>query len=673
MAQIQTSSAQSVAKISAFLGLNEDPDGATSLRVGEMAVMRNFRISRSGHLQKRPGTRLVMRLPADGEAFGGGDDDGEQAELFATHIPEEDGDYFEKLETAPIVPGDAIIDQITFERTVFHGLWTGAVRGHTVVLCNLGGYVLGLDLPGREYVNLGVAAKAKTTFFSFDDKVYMLDGTNYYVWDGGEGGFHVVEGYAPVVLTATTPGGAGTPLESVNRLTGKRRVQFSPDGTAKVFHLPQQNVIIYKVENLAAKNVLYPQDGVVTLDDNDGTITFSTAPSAGTNTIEVTYSVTSELRNDVCCMRFAELYNGAQDTRVFLYGDGSNRAIYSGVCYDTGKPSAEYFPDLCEVEVGEKNTPITALVRQYSRLMAFKSGSAWSIQYGDITLDDGSAAAAFYVSPVNRQLGNDALGQVKLLENDPLSMDGGCIYLWHYANGYVTNNATAAKRISDRVAHTLERFDLSKVKTVNVRRDQEFWFLYGHEALIYNYGNDTWYLYDALPFDELVEVEGEIYGLGNNGRVVHLSRAYTDDDDGHDEDVEDENGGVSARRPATRAIACYAETGYMDFGRAWQFKYSPMLFVAVKPEIGAGVWVTVRSSRKGLYPDKIASGNLSTFEDMNFTRFSFVTNRRPQVRRLKLKVKKSAYYQIIYKLDDKVSTATVLETDVRVRYAGYAK
>lgn len=654
MARISSSSVQSVAKINRFFGLNEDPDGATALKTGEMSVMRNFRVSRGGHLQKRPGTRLVMQLPmVDDWNPDGGD---QPAELLGAGNSE-------RPEVPPDYPGDAQMDPITGERVVFHGLWTGVVKGREVVLCNLGGRVLSLDLAARTYAEIGTAAQSKTTFFAFDDKIYMLDGTDYHAWDGGEGGFQPVEGYIPIVLTATTPQGAGTVLESVNRLTGKRRVQFSPDGVEKVFHLPQQNVTIHKVEGTDIQR---------TFDTSAGTVTFSTPPTAGTNTIEVTYSVTSELRADVVHMRFAELYNGAQDTRVFLYGDGTNKAIYSGICHDSGKPSAEYFPDLYEVTVGEKNTPITALVRQYSRLMAFKPGSAWCIQYGDITLDGGMVTAAFYTSPVNRQIGNDAVGQVRLLENDPLTMDGGSIYLWHNTNGYVTNNATAAKRISDRVAHTLEGFDLSRIKTCNVLNNQEFWFLYGHKALIYNYANDTWYLYDGLPFDEIVEVEGEVYGLGNNGRVVHLSRAYTSDDDGHDETVENANG-EPVTRPVIRAIDCYAETGYMDFSRAWQFKYSPMLFVAVKPEVGAGVWVTVRSSRKGLYPDKIASGNLSTFEDMNFARFSFTTNRRPQVRRLKLKVKKSPYYQIIYKISDMVSTATVLETDVRIRYAGYAK
>ena len=64
---------------------------------------------------------------------------------------------------------------------------------------------------------------------------------------------------------------------------------------------------------------------------------------------------------------------------------------------------------------------------------------------------------------------------------------------------------------------------------------------------------------------------------------------------------------------------------------------------------------------------------MSRFESVDFSHFSFITNRKPQVRRLKLKVKKAAFYRIIYKSQDKTATSTVIETDVRLRYAGVVK
>lgn len=600
MARIMAGAENTVVQIRAFLGLNENPDGETTLKVGEFSRMRNFRITQDRHLQKRPGAKALLQLPTVG--------------------------------TGPHL----------------FGVWHGMVGGQEHTLANYDGKLLDVDLTAHTWREVGTAAAASTQFFGFGGKVYALDGSHYQAWDGGAGQFAEVEGYIPLIQTATTPGGSGSRLENVNRLNGKRRVEFSPDGTAKTFQLPEKNI-----SQILGVKVDGVQSQGHTTDWAAGTVTLTTAPAEGTNTVEVTYQKGTGARSEVTGMRFAELFNGAADTRVFLYGDGSNRAIYSGVEYTTGQPSAEYFPDLGEVAVGESNTPVTALTRHFGRLMAYKPGSAWVITAGDLTTQSGRLTAAFYVTPVNRQFGNEAMGQVKLLENDPLTLEGGSAYQWHNSGGYISNNENNAKRISDRVAETLSGFDMTKVRTYNIKGNHEFWLMHGADALIYNYANDTWYFYQDLPFRELVEADGMLFGFAPDGRVVHFHRAY--------------------RKDCEAVIDCYAETGAMDFGRDWQQKYSPVLFVAIRPENHARIYVTVESNRRSGYPEKLVSANLSTLANVDFAHFSFVTNRKPQVRRLRLKVKKAAFYRIIFKSRDKSATSTVIETDVRLRYAGNVK
>lgn len=647
MARLTGGSDNTVVQIRAFLGLNENPDGETTLKVGEFSRMHNFRITQDKHLQKRPGSKEIGRIVVHNyweQNNGGG------VELLSA--AKDDG---ETPEIPPVDPGEDIpvnlpvLDPVTNEKVHLFGVWHGRVMGKGHTLANYDGTVYDIDMTEETPpVAVGQCAPARTSFFPFNERVYLLDGKHYMVWDGGEAGFRDVEGYIPLIQTATTPGGAGTLLENVNRLTGKRRVEFSPDGEANTFQLPEKDINEVLAVTLDGETAT----GYET-DSSKGTVTLAAVPPEGTNTLTVTYRKGEGARCEVTAMRYAEFYNGATDARVFLYGDGSNRAIYSGVEYASGKPSAEYFPDLFEVAVGESNTPVTALVRHYSRLMAYKPGSAWVITAGSITTESGRYTPAFYVSPVNRQFGNEAMGQVKLLENDPLTMDGGSVYQWRNANGYISNSENNAKRVSDRVAATLRGFDVANLKTYNVRQDREFWFLYGTDALLYNYTNDTWYFYKDLPFHEILEIGGKVYGFGNDGRIVHFSRAYRSDDE--------------------KVIDCYAETGAMDFGRDWQLKYSPMLFVAIRPESNARIYVTVESNRRSGYPEKLVSANLSTLEHVDFAHFSFITNRKPQVRRLKLKVKKAAFYRIIYKSKDKSATSTVIETDVRLRYAGVAK
>ena len=492
----------------------------------------------------------------------------------------------------------------------------------------------------------------EVSFFGFGGKVYLLGGGEYKSWDGGtDTAFATVEGYVPLIQTATTPKGEGTLVENVNRLTGKRRVQFSPDGTATVFQLPEKAIN----EVSSVKSGGEPVTNC-TMDLENGTVTFPTAPAAGTNTVEIEYRKGDGARSKVTGMKYSELFNGATDTRVFLYGDGTNRAVYSGVPFATGKASAEYFPDLYELTVGESNTPLTALVRHYSRLMAFKTDSAWAILQGEIGLADGGSTAAFYVQPVNRQFGNEAPGQVRLLENNPLTMDAGSVYQWRSGSSYasyISNNENNAKRISDRVASTIKGFDLKKVLTANIKADHEFWFLHGTRALILNYANDSWYLYDGLPFSRIVEYEGTVIGFSDNGAVVEFSQKYRSD-----------NGAP---------IDCYAATGAMDFDRDWLLKYSPMIFVAMQPASNARIKVTVETNRRSDYPEKTVAYSLATFLHVDFNHFSFATNRKPQVKKVKMKVKKATFYRLIFKSNSASATATVIETDIRLRYAGNVK
>ncbi len=615
MAQIKGKDNSSILKIQAFLGLNENPDGDTTLKVGEMAEMRNFRITQDKHLQIRPGSKTILSLADALSSLGQGNvQDGAETRVY--------------------------------------GVWRGIAGASEHILASFGGHIWDIDAKNGAAKDKGSAPMGEVSFFGFGGKVYLLGGGEYKSWDGGtDTAFATVEGYVPLIQTATTPKGEGTLVETVNRLTGKRRVQFSPDGTATVFQLPEKGIS----EVSSVKSGGEPVTNC-TMDLENGTVTFTAAPTAGTNTVEIEYRKGDGARSEVTGMKYSELFNGATDTRVFLYGDGTNRAVYSGVPFATGRASAEYFPDLYELTVGESNTPLTALVRHYSRLMAFKTDSAWAILQGEIGLADGGSTAAFYVQPVNRQFGNEAPGQVRLLENTPLTMDAGSVYQWRSGSSYasyISNNENNAKRISDRVASTLKGFDLKKVLTANIKADHEFWFLHGTRALILNYANDSWYLYDGLPFSRIVEHEGTVIGFSDNGAVVEFSQKYRSD-----------NGAP---------IDCYAATGAMDFDKDWLLKYSPMIFVAMQPASNARIKVTVETNRRSDYPEKTVAYSLATFLHVDFNHFSFATNRKPQVKKVKMKVKKATFYRLIFKSNSASATATVIETDIRLRYAGNVK
>lgn len=609
MARITGSANERVFQIKAWGGLNENPDGDTKLKMGEAAAMRNFRITRDGNLQRRPGSRKIYSLLTDG------------------------------AEASPV-----------------RGIWSGWVNGKEQLVSACGGKLWRLwNEETGAYIREEIGAidtGREIHFFGFANALYMINGAEYKVWDGTT--LADVGGYRPLVTIAVPPDGGGETLEQVNKLTGARRCWFSPDGSAKTFKLPEKGLLsLDYVKNLSTGENMAA--GSYTADLAAGTVTFTGAPGAGTNTIEIGWTMAENFREQVLAMRWGELYAGTQDTRIFLYGDGSNKAIYSGLDYD-GNPRADYFPDLNEVAVGDANTPITGMIRHYSRLLCFKESSAWTIQYGTISMADGLVTEAFYVTPVNRSIGNVAPGQVRLVLNSPRTLHGSDVYEWKN-NGSYSSNLTVderqAKRISDRIYATVRKFDLARCYCYDDNWGQEYYICQGGRALVHNYAADAWYYYEDFDAVCMANFRGELLYGTSDGKLMHFSTDYLNNDG--------------------RAIDAYWESGSMSFGQDFQRKYSAMIWVGVKPESSAEINVTVQTDRSSSYTEKMVTSSLANFAHVNYAKWSFATNRKPQMSRLKIKAKKFVFYKLIFRTSAADSTATILAADIRVRFTGYAK
>ena len=144
----------------------------------------------------------------------------------------------------------------------------------------------------------------------------------------------------------------------------------------------------------------------------------------------------------------------ARQNRIFLYGNGTNKAYYSGLD-ENGQATAEYFPDLNVLDVGTSNTPITSLIRHYNQLLAFKSDSTFLVDYDYITLSNGTVTAGFYTKALTKDTGNIAPAQVKMVNNFPVSLHGNSAYRWSLFYSSGTQDERQAKEdIRQCRAHT---------------------------------------------------------------------------------------------------------------------------------------------------------------------------------------------------------------------------
>ena len=611
MAEIKATTNEKVFPIKAFLGLNQNPDGDTKLKMGEAAAMNNFRITRDRNLQRRPGTKTVVNLETNN----------------------------------PV-----------------KGLWVGYVGGTEYMLGACNGKLYKFWEEGDTTLSteeIGTVNTDKDVYiFGFENKAYILDGSAYREWDGTT--LSVVHGYRPLVKTNIAPENVTDMsglLENVNRLCKERRVWISPDGTGTVFHLPENDLA-------SVDYVLYFGDGEnltpgtdYTVDLTAGTVTFTQAPPQMVNAYEIGYTVSADdQRTDVENMQYAELFAGTQDTRIFLYGDGTNKTIYSGIDYN-GNPRADYFPDLYEALVGDENTPITGMIRHYSSLACYKKDSAWSISASSLTLAEGLNVPAFYVTPVNKAIGNAAPGQVRLVMNSPYTLFGNDLYEWKNSSYYTSNltrDERQAKRISDRVWAALQSYHTENCYCYDDNDAQEYYVCYNGDALVYNYAADAWSHYTNFPISCMANIGEELYIGTPDGKVKHFSSDYMNDD-----------GDV---------IPAYWESGSMSFNQDYMRKYSAMAWVGVKPESNTELIITAKTDKKTCDQKTISTKAYQfDFNEFAFDTLQFDELYDPQMYREKIKAKKFVFYKLIFYNENPATRCTVLAADIRVRFTGFAK
>ena len=532
------------------------------------------------------------------------------------------------------------------------------------------------------------------SMFGFNDNLYILSCSDtkmrYFCWDGVEDELnYVVQAYDPVVAVSI-PGMSsgesnlfGYTLERVNLLTNGRRVWLSPSASDGMkYFLPEDVGQINYVKSLITGEYVDPSfwstgtwtgatmDGIFGIPRDTTFVFFSSSNDEakafleahyGTNTIEVGYQAKTPSTYGLINLFpnpgkvYAEQFNGPTDSRVFLCCENSNQVYYSGID-NNGQPRADYFPDMNVITVGDTSDHVTGMIRHYSRLIIYKKNATYSVQYGTISLADGTTTAAFYCTPINKRIGNEAFGQVQLVLNSPRTLHGKDLYEWKNNSSYSSNltiDERQARRISDRIYKTLATFDFSQCYCYDDNDHQEYYICYDKKALVHNYAVDAWYYYDNFDVTCMVNFRGNLYAGDSQGRFNLVSRANRTD-----------NG---------EEITGYWESGAEPFDREFMRKYSSMLWLTLKPELRSKVQVTVETDRKSDHAKKTAASSLFTFSDADFRQWSFNTNRKPHITRLKIKAKKFAYYKLILSFSGENTTATVVAADMRIRYTGYAK
>lgn len=364
---------------------------------------------------------------------------------------------------------------------------------------------------------------ARVGYFKFDDAVYIYGYGFYYRFDGQR--FEKLTPYVPTVAVACSPGGSGTAYESLNIISDKAAVSFSPDGSSSSFVLPD---IAYNIDSVTLNGAAVDSDDY-SYNRTTHTLTLDQTPPGGTPDSLKAVFVLSDgtMVNMPVLGRSFCIYGGDRDTRVFSFG-GDNVLRYSDVTNTGSDPT--YFPANNFITVGDGSSNITALLRHYDRLIIFTERETWFLSPSSVDYE-GYSKPSFPLSPLNSTVGSTGGGAV-YADNSPVTLSEDGIYVFSRSTVRDERNA---KRISDRVSSYTDTAFLKGAKVYDNEHDKEIWMCFSGGALIYNYGIDAFYYYDNIPAEYVFGIDGKTAFYSGEGIYVF------------DESCKDDNGiGINA-------------------------------------------------------------------------------------------------------------------------------
>lgn len=290
---------------------------------------------------------------------------------------------------SPAAP-NMIRDQVgkVRKRTGYHTLGTAPEGGKVWAVHRLGEETLvhaGEQLyrwdGGEDFVALGKMAAARSRGFIFDEKLYLLDGVTYQVYDGASLAPVSESAYVPTVIISREPTGGGTTYEALNLLGRKWTESFLGTAEDKTYQLTAQELdadkVTAEVLNADGEWVSKTEGTDFTVDRAAGTVTFKTAPGlspvTGMDNVKITAAKTREGYAETIngCTLAAVFGVGGAPDRVFLTGNPDN----AGVDHYSGFENPAFFPDTGYTKLSRDGAEIVGYAVLNNALAAFLKNS----------------------------------------------------------------------------------------------------------------------------------------------------------------------------------------------------------------------------------------------------------------------------------------------------------
>lgn len=210
-----------------------------------------------------------------------------------------------------------------------------------------------------------VLSASKTKFFTFGDKVYIMNQAAYLRHTPGTEAAEEVAPYVPTTTIGRAPAGGGTIHQDVNKLTPRRRNTFLADGESKKYYTDGTISALVSVK-------VNGEDITSQCTKGSDYVTFPTAPTVpntdGQDNVEIEFDISSNSMSDILDCEALTVF----DNRVFVGGAPSK----PNYLWHSSLNDPTYFSDLDYYQEGLDNAKIRGLVAGNNALWVFREPSS---------------------------------------------------------------------------------------------------------------------------------------------------------------------------------------------------------------------------------------------------------------------------------------------------------
>lgn len=507
-----------------------------------------------------------------------------------------------------------------------------------------------------------------STSFYMANKLYILTGAQYLVYDGSSVKNVSDDAYTPTTRYGMKPTGSGTAYEKVNLLSPWRYNKFTGDGESKVYQLDVKDLddgktVTVKVDGTELKT------GDFSVDYKAGKITFDTAPKKpanGLDNVEIKFCKTSKLKDStekaeslILNCTICTTYGVSTEDRVFVTGNPKHPATeyYSGL----GDPS--YFPDINFVEVGSADWPILNYLKFQGDLVIVKEHNAqeytvWH-QSGELL----NGMAAFPLRPGVAGIGAVAKRGAQQLLDDAMFLTPRGVFA-RVNSVALAKVEQGVKCRSNRINRDiLSRTDLKDA--VSVVWDGYFILCFPATGECFvadsnqpqSNGGYEWYYWKNIPARVFAQETGVLWFGTSDGRLCRLNNDVTDKEGNIQMDAYNDDG---------QPIEWVWATKMDDFGNIGMFKNLTKrgCVIQFKTAVQSSCDIYLRTEKDFGVKKRSESLRQLDFEQLDFEKWTF--NTLPNnIRSLKSKVKKFQQLQVILRGKELDEAFGVLEIVLR--------